>query len=379
MPERTISIRIVNYSKRIKKFVKRLKLMLNYGPFHRIWPSVDPQGNLYVSVSALRSFIKPICKLFKSEDFGNSWIELADFYSMDPRNTTTGQVFISQEGIVLVPVWDSNFYQFGKTWLAIYRSKDEGVSFEKVYSNPTATYGKHFFQNNFKNEIYLCAGSGGGGTGGSVRYVPANGLLLKSQDFGNSWEVAFKVEKPTALYDGVAFANIILISAREAKSVFRSDDKGETWSEKRFDAAARNIKKIDKKILVTSDSAVFVSHDEGLSWTKISCPIRNMVLRYPTQFRDRIIMTGVGWRSLVLATNLEQNEWRIAFDATKVACTNFMTRLALAGEYLFLGDEIEIGALLRVPINSLKYRRPFLYSISSLLRGKEMNKTFDSV
>ena len=290
---------------------------------------------------------------------------MADFYSINPKNSTTGQPFVTREGIILVPVWDSGFYEFGRTWLAIYRSQDGGLTWREVYSNLTASYGNHFFQGDREDEIYLCSGMGGGGFGGSVSYTPAKGLLLKSSDSGKSWGVCFKVDRPTAIYDGIAFGRTLLVSARELKSIFRSEDDCENWSEIRLGGAARSVSKIGGSIIVSSDSAIFISRDDGRTWAKRNSPIRNIVLRYPTAFRDKVLMTGVGWRSLILATDLEGNRWGVAFDVTKAVPKSLMARLAIAGDYLFVGDELKTGALLRIDTRFLRCKHVFPYAILS--------------
>jgi len=355
-----------------------IKTVLCYGPLHRLWPATDQNGNLYVSVSATRSFARPLCRLLKSEDLGNSWIELANFHSMDPRNTTTGRPFISKEGSIMIAVWDAGFYEFGRTWLSIYRS-DDGQSWESVYENPDATYGNHFFESDCDGEIYLCAGAGGGGSKGKVRYAPAKGLLLRSQDFGRHWEPCLEVEGPTALYDGTALGETLLVSARERGSIFRKEGKEEAWSEVHLGQAARNLARIGQRVVVSSDSAIFVTSDRGHTWIKRTAPVRNVVLRYPTLFRDRVITAGVGWRSLVLAIDLDQNKWTVPLDITEIAHTRFMSRLAITPAHLFLGDEGETGSLLRVPTDSLEHGLTFVYSIMSLLTWKDASKVFEGI
>lgn len=349
-----------------------VRFALNYGPFHRVWPTVGEGDVLYASVSAVRSFVQPICKLLKSEDLGESWIELADFHSMNSRNTTTGQPFISKEGVILVSLWDAGFYQFGKTWLAVYRSEDGGRSWVEAHSNSAATYGNHFFQNQRDGAIYLCAGLGGGGSEGRVSFAPARGLLLRSRDSGKSWQVCLEVDGPATFYDGVAIGETLLVSARGRRSVFRSEDNGETFCEIPLNGESRNVRRIGQNVVVSSDGALFTSCDDGRTWIKKNSPLKNLALRYPTPFEDMVVVTGVGWRSLVLATDLEWNKWWVILDATRVAHSKLMARMAITKNSLFLGDEMEIGALLRVDTDSLRPRRTFLYSILDLLGAKEM-------
>ena len=116
----------------------------------------------------------------------------------------------------------------------------------------------------------------------------------------------------------------------------------------------------------------FLTRDEGETWIKLNSPLRNLAFRYPMPFQDNIVVTGVGWRSLVLRADVGRNQWRVIFDATKAVSTKLMARMAMVGDYLFLGDEMETGKLLRVNINSLRPHHPFLYSISDRLGAKKM-------
>jgi len=361
------------YTERCKReFRLNCKLVLNYGPFHRIWPAVGSEETLYASVSAVRSFVRPICKLLESKDFGDSWIELADFHLLNPNNSTTGQPFTSIDGTPVVSLWDENFYEFGRTWLAIYRSEDGGQSWEEAYSDPAATYGNHFFQNSRDGRIYLCAGLGGGGSEGKVSFAPARGLLLRSQDSGRSWNRCLEVDGPTALYDGVAFDDIVVVSARDRGSIFRSEDKGETWREIPFGRSARNVARVGENVVVSSDGALFISSDEGRGWVRKDCPLRNLALRYPTPFQDGIAVTGVGWRSFVLTVDPQRNRWKVILDATRVAHTKLMARMALTKDYLFLGDEAETGTLLKADIDSLRRSATFPYRVLDRLGARKM-------
>ena len=348
------------------------KSVLNYGRYHRIWPALGRENTLYASVSSVRSFVQPICKLLRSEDFGESWIELADFYSMNPKNTTTGQPFTLVDGTLLVSLWDRDFYEFGRTSLAICRSEDGGRSWEETYSNSAATYGNHFFQNGQDGTIYLCAGLGGGGSEGRVSFAPAKGLLLRSRDTGRSWEACLGVDGPTALYDGVVIDDIVIVSARDRGSVFRSEDNGGTFHEIRFGRATRNVERIGDNVVVSSDGALFVSCDEGRSWVRKDSPLKNLAMRYPTPIRDKIAVTGVGWRSFVLTTDLRRNKWNVILDATRVAHTRLMARMTVTKDYLFLGDEMETGMLLKADVNSLRPKGTFSYSILDRLGVKKM-------
>jgi len=300
---------------------------------------------------------------------------------MDGRNTTTGQPFVTNEGAIFVPVWSASFYTQGNTWIAIYSIEKDGASWQKVYEDTRGTYGKHFFQDVDDGSLYIGVGVGGGGSRGRVSSAPAKSYLLKSIDLGRTWRKVLEVDDPTALYSGTALDDTVLVAAREKKSVFRSVDGGDSWTETYVGYSARNISYIEelRKFIITSDSCLFVSND-GLAWAQVSCRMKGLVLRYPTLYKGRIYITGVGWRSYIISTDL--NRWYIAFDATKVTGSNLFARMAILDDYIFLGNEMN-GALLRVklptdsdrPVNGLQVLKSYLKSyfkyLLLIMNGRE--------
>ena len=342
--------------------------MRNYGPQHRVWPFPAADGSLYITVSSVRTCSTPMCALLRSDDLGKSWTLLFDFLAADRRHSTTGQPYVLPTGLILVPVWDSRYYEFGRTGLAIYRSCDFGVTWDCVYFNASLTYGKHFFPGIGAGEFYLCAGLGGGGAHGRVAFTPHMGVLLHSADSGLTWDVCLQVESPTALYDGVVANDVVFATARERQSVFRSEDGGRRWSEVRLPRPARSIASVASRLTVSSDSAIFVSNDAGHTWVTIACPIRSLFFRYPTVLGDderHIVMTAVGWRSLLLGSDVLGHEWWVAADLSRTLGAVSLTRLAALGDFLFLGDEGVAGVLVRVPRLSLRRGRSLPYAVLS--------------
>ena len=349
---------------------------MNYGKYHRIWPYFDANHNkLYVSIALLRPLVEPVCKLLVSKDYGQSWNQIADFHFTDKRSTTTGQPFVANNGVIFVPVWNAGFYTHGETWLTIYKSEDEGFSWKKVYEDPKGTYGKHFFQSPFDDNLYLGVGVGGGGRGNRVSSTPAKSYLLRSQDDGETWRKILQVNYPTALYCGTTLDDkTIIVTAREKKSVFVSKNGGISWTEIYIGNTARSISYLKElgKIFVSSNSSIFLSTD-GFSWVRLNTPIKWLMLRYPTLSRGKIYLAGAGGRSIVLSTDLK--EWYVTFDATKVTGSNLFSRMALADEYIFLGNELD-GVLLRVklpiddsrPINVSQLLKTNLKSLISISR-----------
>ncbi|RLI44655.1 hypothetical protein DRO69_06885 [Candidatus Bathyarchaeota archaeon] len=359
-------------------------VLLDYGKYCRIWPYIDKRTDeLYVSVGLARSFKEPLCKLLLSRDYGESWDQIADFQSMDKRNTTTGQPFITAEGVILLPVWNAGFYTHGATWFAIYRSYDHGASWQKVYEDVNGTYANHFFQDISDGSIYIGVGVGGGGTKNRVRYAPTKSYLLKSPDLGTSWQRVLEVDYPTALYGGTAFNGTVLATAREKKAVFRSVDGGNSWFEIYLGNIARSATYIEEleKTVISSNSSIFVSSDSS-SWIQIKAPIIGLALRYPTFYKGQLYMTGVGYGgSYVISTNL--NKWQVIFDEKESSNNNFFARMAIANDYIFLGGELN-GVLLRVKASLCKPRSinafnllktNLIHSFLLIKRGIRKNET----
>jgi photosystem II stability/assembly factor-like uncharacterized protein len=260
---------------------------------------------------------------------------------------------------MLLGVWDARYYEFGTCGLAIYRTQDDGATWQQVFFDGEMTYGKHFFSGTNQDELYLCAGAGGGGAGGAVAFTPDEGVVLKSTDSGRTWHRCLAAESPTSVYDGIAWRGSVLVTARERCSVFRSIDDGVSWQERSLSLPARTIGAVGDRLIVTSDSAVFVSTDGGETWSMCRAPIRGLVLRYPIGVpgtEGEIIVSAVGWRSLLLRVDLASNEWFIAADFTAFLRSASMTRLALSGDFVFAGDESASGVLMRVPTNKLQRR-----------------------
>lgn len=341
------------------------RMLLNYGENHRIWPFADTRNRaIYASVARVRPSAKPVCKLFRSGDYGESWTELADFHSMNKRNTTTGQPFVSTDSSIFVPVWNAGFYTHGVLGLAIYRSDDKGVSWIKMYEDLHDTYGKHFFESP-EGDLYLGVGQGGGGTDGKVSPRPGKSRLLLSRDTGQNWEEILSVNYPTALYSGVALDNeTVLVAAREKKSLFLSPDGGKTWKETHLGHKTRSVSYVKElsKIVVSSDSALFIS-DDVVKWSRFDIPVKGLMLRYPTWHEGRLYMSGVAWRSYIVSTDL--NTWALNHDVTRETSSNLGARMTMLDDNIFIGDEAN-GTLIRV---ELPFESNIPINLIQLLKG----------
>ena len=345
------------------------RIVCDVGPGHRVWPFAASDGEVLATVSTTRTAYRPSCVLLRSSDRGETWTQLYDFAERN-GTFTTGQPFSASDGSLLVGIWNAEYYEFGNAGLRIYRSVDRGATWEVVFEDVDMTYGKHFFEGTREGEFYLCAGIGGGGKDGRLGFTPNAGVLLKSSDHGASWARCLTVQSATSVYDGLISSGIVIVTARERRSVFRSLDGGTTWEEVRLSGPARSIARVGQRVMVSSDSALFVSFDDGASWVRHSCPIPSLFLRYPTSVGgpgwpddSYVLVTAVGWRSLLLGYGLTQRRWWVARDFTSALGAGSLTRLARSDGFLLVGDETARGIMVRLPLESLRGGKAWPYVV----------------
>ncbi len=335
------------------------EILFKYGKYYRIWPfSIKNDKISYITVSPSRPFVKLQCKLLKLEFSKKNIVTVFDFYQLNKRATTTGQPFITQDGTFLIPVWNVCFYTQGVTYFAIYRSND-GYDWQKVYEDLDGTYAKHFFQNPNNGDIFIGVGIKGGGKNGKISYTPDRVYLLKSVDEGKTWNKVLKIDHPTAMYDGAVIDDkTLIVTLREMKSIAKSNDAGNSWSIDYLGSTARNITymKDDEKIILSSDSSLYLSPSEQINWEKINIPFKGLALRYPKVYNDMILMTGVGWGSFLFAVNKLDPSIFYYLDLTKMSNSNYMARMSMFDDTLLIGDELETGSLISIksPEHGLK-------------------------
>lgn len=337
--------------------------MLACGKYYRVWPYSDPKrGLVYITIGTSRPYAKPLCRILRLDPSKNVLEQIFDFYAVNKFATTTGQPFVTKEGLLLVPVWNAAFYTNGRTYFAIYRS-DDGYYWEKVYEDLEGTYANHFFQSPFDGSIFIGVGVKGGGRKGRISYTPERAYLLNSEDSGKTWKKIFKVNSKTAIYDGAIIdEKTIIVTLREMKSIAKSINGGRSWSLDHLGTTVRNVNyfRQEEKIVISSDSSFYISTHDRFNWKKVTLPVRGLALRYPTSYKNLILMTGVGWRSFLLATDKFSSSRFYYLDISSLTKSKFIARMALINGTLLLGDEMETGSLI-----SIKFPEKVLREVTS--------------
>jgi hypothetical protein len=326
-----------------------LKTLLDVGKGKRIWPFYDSgSGSLIVTISRVRGESDKVCLILRSRDSGEHWDEIVDLLRFDPRNTTTGQPFVTADGSCLVPIWDQGFYKEGQTGFAIYRSDSSMQDWKVSFSNPEMSYANHFFQDPKSGDLFIGAGKGGGGSGGKIRYTPASSCLLRSEDDGQSWDQIHRVPHECSLYDGTVVDGRLILSTRENRTLLIGEMDSEEWREVSFNSKTRSVEFFSQfdRYVVTSDDRVYVSKDLE-SWDEKRICRAGLVLRYPVVVDDVLFICGVGPTSLIISSR-DLTKFEVCFDSRRHDLGPTFNRMCTDGKYLYLGDELSCGRLLQV-------------------------------
>jgi hypothetical protein len=253
-------------------------------------------------------------------------------------------------------MWSSKFYTDGFLGLAIVSCNVARPEPQVRYFDRLCTYGNHFFRNTTRpDELFLGVGKGGGGKGGRIRFTPNSGILLKSSDRGKTWQSVFASAEASAIYDGFAIDDLVMMTSRELGViiVLKEEASGAYGVRKiyRLGSPARNISLFTRRnlrtVVVSSDNGFYAGRLDGdsLEVKRVSIPITGFALRYPTMIDDEFL-SFIGWSSngswlLLCRTNNEL----YYVDLTSITGLRTFSRMTVCennnGGQIVLGTEME--------------------------------------
>lgn len=318
---------------------------LDVGVPARVWPYAR-SGAAVLSIATGRPHARRLCEVHTSAG-DDEWKKVGEFSGQDPRQSTTGQPFLTSRGTILVPVWDVDFYTHGRTYFCIQRRGAEGSRFEKVYEDTDGTYANHFLETAGGAGVFIGVGVKGGGAEGKVGFTPGSGYILGSTDDGRTFERVLRYDKPCSLYQGVQTrGGSVLWSTRGQKSLIDLESGTETA----LGDATRCVAFVEAldTFVMTSNSAIFLSADAA-DWRKVPFPLPGYALRYPTLVGGRLLFTAVGWRSLLVA--YEGGKWLLVKELSGATRSTF-ARMALFKDVVLCGSEFD-GKLFRFSVRDL--------------------------
>jgi photosystem II stability/assembly factor-like uncharacterized protein len=206
--------------------------------------ALDDNGNIFAGLQH--------GSIWRSTDHGDSWIKLA---TREPGQTFINGITIARNGNVIV----GNFGDFSTlTGGRIYTTTDMGVNWQKTYERPWGSDDRKNNIDRFTREW-----------GANNIFANAHGPTLLSTDNGLSWEVMDSVKRGDEPFS-IAVNNNKLYQISEPDGVFRSTDKGATWSEQNKGLLAQFMWGISlnskQELFGITEYGLHRSSDQGDHW-----------------------------------------------------------------------------------------------------------------
>ncbi|MEW5800179.1 MAG: T9SS type A sorting domain-containing protein, partial [Bacteroidota bacterium] len=179
--------------------------------------------------------------VYRSSDFGQSW---------KPMNT----------GVVGVPIVgfhaDTIFVGDDYYQSTVYRSTDAGVTFQKIANNTgLGGYAQKILGTSFN----------------SVLIGTSNGIY-RSKDHGKNWEKVFNSGAIIALRQ-TASGTLYAVRQWSGDGVYRSDDSGSTWQQKMVGISFPVVRSFDiapnGDLFVGDEGGIYRSTNSGEAWVRI--------------------------------------------------------------------------------------------------------------
>jgi len=230
----------------------------------------DSFGNLYL--------ITWKGAIFKSSNQGYNWnltidlIGLADDIEIDSNNI----LFAASNGIYRSTNFGSTWEMVNNMSLTFYLFIDEQnsiyvCSFDDLQKS-TDEGNSWVNYSNINSQIRDVAAKNG------TTYIGTSKGLLSTSDFGNTWKLCFKDPERFCKVNDLITTNNGKIIAGTVDGLFISSDNGSSWDSSFVN---QNINKISIDALGNiyfTTNQIYISRDEGISWTQYLSDIRNFYI-----------------------------------------------------------------------------------------------------
>lgn len=261
------------------------RVLLNLGYPRRVWPARTLDGyssKLFVSVGLARLLINGSLYIFELDLDKDVIKPVSNLSKVSNLLNTSGSPLQLDSKTLLVPAWNAGFYSIGTSGVCILKSEDGGISWKVTYNDSKGTYAKHLCSDiNDYGRMCIGIGIGGGGKKGIISYTPYGSYLLYSEDYGESWQILYKINYPTAIYDCALIDRIIIFTAREKKSIFISINGGRDFKEYNLGLTARNITYLKDYdlLLISNDDSIFLLRliDNKVIISKLNLPTKGLL------------------------------------------------------------------------------------------------------
>ena len=317
--------------------------------------TADSKGNLFAIAYNQKSEGEPFTlKIFRSTDYGNSWLERSNGIPDDFLGNIFGSIIINNNDDVFAGM--AGFGVFcstdnGENWTernsglnnsdinslliniqgnifaiassnGIYRSSNNGAQWVKIFgSDPrvnsivTNQKGDIFIANNVKGIFRSIDGgntwaqinNGLSSTEINALAISPNGNLFAgisafdgeiffSSDNGESWNNTGHIFEHSRWSFCFAFNSSGYIFAGTGEGIYRSTDNGVNWTEIDSGLTDNNVQSIlinsQNYLFIGTQSGVFRSTDNGNSWDEVNYGLNNTYIECMTSNSDGDLFVG---------------------------------------------------------------------------------------
>lgn len=147
-------------------------------------------------------------------------------------------------------------------------------------------------------------------------YASTEKTLYRSEDKGNTWQAVFSIqgEDNEINFTGISGQGVFICAE---KGLFKSEDGKSNWKRISEDSAAHIAFSKDNRIFLGAKKGLFISMDHGLTWQRDTGEIGNSSIKWIEFIYDGIFIatekgvyknTGVGWKR-TFVTNRAETEY----------------------------------------------------------------------
>lgn len=233
-------------------------------------------------------------KVIRSDDGGQRWV---------------AQQVPNAENLQGIAAWNAEQAVAVGGNGVILHTADAGKTWSEARAPKSEVANKLLNVRAFGNGAGASAASAASAASGSAWAVGEMGALLKTADFGKTWERA--VPEKDQAWNDIVFAGTHGIVVGEFGQIMTSDDEGRTWQPAKSGVPSSlmsvAVRDAANAVAVGLSGAIVVTHDGGAQWT--------VVERQTREHLNNVIWDGTQWLAVgdkgVLLTGDERGtSWR---------------------------------------------------------------------
>ncbi|MCU7498645.1 MAG: T9SS type A sorting domain-containing protein [Ignavibacteria bacterium] len=259
------------------------------------WVKAGINGRGAQDIAAKDSLLYAISQddFFSSKDNGATWDSLSSFTAPEPQH-----ILFLNDTIFVYGHWNIVADTVAEVKPCVLRSDDGGHTWKTILSGRM--------------------GIGSMTISGRTLFCPVGPkLILKSTNYGESWDTLSFTTPSYAQVDLLFSHNKTLYAAQFGNGLFKSSDEGLSWKDISGSLQLSGLPLIfanSKYVFLEEDGILYRSSDDGESWEKFEIPVEPRLSAYNALAADSLIfLTGFSkgtTKIKVYSANINGTEWR---------------------------------------------------------------------